>query len=165
MSRVSHKSSLTQKNMILFAGIRTFRKRRKSSIYMPVALTQGQLKKFAVVIPTDNDPVTISRIYSRLWETGNAYPQEIQLVTKTVQLYLSRSQEVHADRRGTLHVKLCPQKTCVHQTMQVTNLIRTTYVLYKNSMIQIAVFNFVNGFSHNESERTISCLTMYRFSN
>jgi hypothetical protein len=68
MSRVSHKSSLTWKNIILFAGIRIFRKGRKWSISMPVALTQGQLKKFVVVIPTDHDPETISRIYSRFFE-------------------------------------------------------------------------------------------------
>lgn len=105
---------------------------------MPVPLTQGQLKKFAVVIPTDNDRVTISRIYCRLWGTRNAYPQELQLLTKTVQLYLPRSQQFHADRRRTLHVKLYPQKTCVHQIMQVTNFIRAIYILYKNSMIQIA---------------------------
>jgi hypothetical protein len=157
MSRVSHKSSLTTKNIILFAGMITFRKGRKSSICIPVALIQGQLKKFAVVIPTDYDPETISRIYSRLWETGNAYPQEFQPVTKTVQLYLPRSQQVHTDRRGTLQVKLYPQKTCIHQTMQVTNFIRTFDILYKTPMIQIAEFNFVNGFSHNESERMISC--------
>jgi hypothetical protein len=35
---------------------------------MPVALTQGQLKKFVVFIPTDHDPETISRIYSRFFE-------------------------------------------------------------------------------------------------
>jgi hypothetical protein len=44
MVRVSHKSSLTWKNIILFAGIRTFRKGRKLSICMPVHLTQGQLR-------------------------------------------------------------------------------------------------------------------------